>query len=176
MTVICRKLRQKRHWDGKPWLGPQEAQADAVKCLETSENRLSVFVLDRPEDQTERVVAALALTRDNLAQIDLAIVPVEVLVRCDIQRKRVEGQTSDSGVDGWHEDLVELTVAKIAQLASAIRSEGEVRRYNQKKVETAIQKSLNADYINTEKINRDLVPSLRKRGIIRSDLPEVRRQ
>ncbi len=176
MTVICRKLSQKRHWDGAPWLGPQETQADAVKCLMTSQNSLSVFVLDGPDDQTERVVAALAVTRDSLAQLDLAIAPEEVLVQCDIRRERVPGQTPDSGVNGWHEDLVELTVAKIARLASAIKSEGEIRRYNLKKVGTAIQRSLDADYIGAEHINGKLVQSLRKRGIIHSNLPEIQRQ
>ena len=173
--MICRKLSQKRHWDGLPWLGPQETQADAVKCLMTNQNRLSVFLLDKPDDQTERVVAALAVTRDSLAHLDLAIAPEEVLVRCDIQRDRVQGQTPDSGVNDWHEDLVELTVAKIARLAAAIKSEGEIRRYNLKKVGTAIQQSLDADYIGAENINGKLVQSLRKRGIARSFLPRTRR-
>ena len=175
MTIICRKLSQKRHWDGEPWLGPQETQADAVKCLMTSQNRLSIFVLDKPDDQTERVVAALAVTRDALAHLDLAIAPEEVLVQCDIRRDSVPGQTPDPKVNGWHEDLVELTVAKIARLASAIKSEGEIRRYNLKKVGTAIQQSLDADYIGAEDINGKLVQSLRKRGIIRSNLSEIQR-
>ena len=171
--MICRKLSQKRHWDGLPWLGPQETQADAVKCLMTSQNRLSVFVLDKPDDQTERVVAALAVNRDNLTHLDLAIAPEEVLVRCDIRRDRIQGQTPDSGVNGWHEDLVELTVVKIARLAAAIKSEGEIRRYNLKKVGTAIQQSLDANYIGAEHINGRLVQSLRKRGFIRSFLPRT---
>ena len=171
--MICRKLNQKRHWDDLPWLGPQDTQADAFKCLMTKQNRLSVFVLDKPDDQTERVVAALAVTRDNLAPLDLAIAPEEVLVRCDIRRDKIQGETPDSWVNGWHEDLVELTVAKITRLAAAIKSEGEIRRYNLKKVETAIQQSLEANYIGAEHINGRLVQSLRKREFIRSFLPRT---
>ena len=173
MTIICRKLSQKRHWDSLPWLEPQETQADAIKCLMTSQNRLSVFVLDEPDDQTERVVAALAVTRDSLAHLDLAVAPEHVLVQCDIRRDRVQGQTPDSGVNGWYEDLVELTVAKIARLASAIRSEGEIRRYNLKKVGIAIRQSLDAEYIGAEQINGKLIQSLRKRGLIHSNLPKA---
>ena len=173
--MICRKLSQKRHWDGLPWLGSQETQADAVKCLMTSQNRLSVFVLDRADDQTERVVAALAVTRDSLAHLDLAIAPEEVLARCDIRRDRVQGQTPDPGVNDWHEDLVDLTAGKIARLAAAIKDEGEIRRYNLKKVEAAIRQSLDEDFIGAEQINGKLVQSLRKRGIVRPFPARTRR-
>ena len=134
----------------------------------TSQNQLSVFVLDRADDQTERVVAALAVTRDSLAQLDLAIAPEEVLARCDIRRDRVQGQTPDPEVNDWHEDLVELTAGKIARLAAAIKSDGKIRRYNLKQVEAAIQQSLDEDFIGAEQINGKLVPSLRRRGIVRS--------
>jgi len=165
--MIFRKLSQKRHWDDMQWLGPHETQADAVKCLVTSQNRLSIFVLDAPDHQTERVIAALAVTRDNLAHLDLAIAPEDVLERCGIRHDSAQGQTPDSEVNGWHEDLIELTVAKIARLAAAIKSEGKIIRYNMKKVEAAIRKSLDANYIGAERINGSMVQSLRRRRIIR---------
>ena len=165
--MIFRKLSQKRHWDDTQWLGPNEAQAEATKCLRTCKNRLSIFVLDAPDDQTERVVAALAVTRDNLACLDLAIAPEDVLERCGIRRDGAQGKTPDSEVNGWHEDLIELTVAKIAQLAAAIKSEGKIMRYNPKKVEAAIRQSLDANHIDAERINGSMLQSLRKRGIIR---------
>ena len=146
-----------------------------VKCLMTSQNRLSVFVLDRADGQTEWVVAALAVTRDSLAHLDLAMAPEEVLARCDIRRDRVQGQTPDPDVNDWHEDLVELTAGKIARLAAAIKSEGEIRRYNLKKVGAAIQRSLDEDFISPKHINDNLVPSLRRRGIVRSFLAGTRR-
>lgn len=165
--MIFRKLSQKRYWDGTKWLGPHETQADAARCLMTSENRLSVFVLDAPGDQTERVVAALAVTRDNLAHLDLAIAPEDVLERCGIRRDGAQGKTPDSKVNGWHENLIELTVEKIARLAAAIKSEGKIMRYNPKKVEAAIRQSLDENYIGAERINGSMLQSLRKRGIIR---------
>ena len=167
MAMIFRKLSQKRHWDGTQWLEPHETQADAAKCLMTSENRLSIFVLDAPDDQTERVIAALAVTRDNMAHLALAIVLADILARCGIQRDSAQGQTPDSEVNDWHENLIELTVEKIARLAAAIKSEGKIMRYNMKKMGVAIQQSLDANYIGTERINGSMVQSLRKRGIIR---------
>lgn len=165
MTTIFRKLSQKRYWDRIPWLGASDIQGDAANCLMTKENRLSVFLLEEPDVQIERVVAALALTRDSLVNLDLAIVPENVLELCGIQQDRVQAETSDSEVNKWHLDLVELTIAKIAKLASAIRNEGEIRRYNPADVKTAIQKSLNTDYVVADQIDAKLIQSLERKGI-----------
>lgn len=165
MTTIFRKLRQKRYWDRTSWLGADDAQADTTKCLETKENKLSVFVLEEPEAQMERVVAALALSRNNLAHLDLAIAPETVLEMCGIQGDKVQAETPDSEVNEWHIDLVELTVTKIAELARAIKSEGEIKRYNLGYVKEAIRKSLNTNYIIIEHIDEKLIQSLEKKGI-----------
>ncbi len=165
MATIFRKLSQKRYWDRVSWLDTSDIQSDAAKCLLTKENRLSVFILEEPTVQMERVIAALALSRDNLAHLDLAIAPENVLELCQIQRDKVHADTLDSEVNEWHLDLIELTVAKIAKLATAIRNEGEIKRYNETEVKKAIQKSLNADCIIAEQINGNLIKSLQKRGI-----------
>lgn len=72
----------------------------------------------------------MALTRHRLENFDLAIVPESAFVPCGIERDdRVHGVTPDSEVNEWRLDLVQLTVAKLAKLASAIRSEGKITRY-----------------------------------------------
>lgn len=166
MSVIFRKLDRKRHWDNKPWLEIDDVQADATKCFETDENKLSVFVLDKPDQQVERVVAALAANRDFLGALDLAIVPEKALELCAIRRANIQGETPDSEVNEWHKDFIELSISKIACLATAIKREGQIKRYQPKQVEKAIQRSLSANYINTDHINASLVTSLKKRGII----------
>ena len=117
MTFIFRKLNQKRYWDGAPWLSAGDVQSDVTKCLRTLENNtLSVYVLEKPEVQMDRVVAALALTRDSVTHLDLAIVPESLLDTYEIKRVRVKANTPDSLVNEWHLDLVELTVCKIANI------------------------------------------------------------
>ena len=87
VTLILRKLQQKRYWDEAPWLGAHDVQADATKCLKTKENELSVFKIDN-QMQVRRVVAALAFTRDNLAYVDLAIIPESVLKKSGDQARQ----------------------------------------------------------------------------------------
>ena len=158
-------LNQRRHWDEEPWLSAKDVQSDATKSLQTVKNKLSVFILEKPDEQMDRVVAALALTRSRLSQVDVAIIPEEVLEMCEIKRDRVPGKTPDSEVNQWHIDLVELTVGKIAEFASAIKSDGTIMRYVPTDVTTAIQQSLDTNSIVVEQINEELIPSLEKRGI-----------
>ena len=165
MTSIFRKLNQKRHWDGVQWLSAGDVQSEAIKCLRTLENELSVYVLEKPEVQMDRVVAALALTRDSVAHLDLAIVPEALLDTCEIERVRTKANTPDSLVNEWHLDLVELTVCKIAIFASSIKNKGKIQRYCESRVEMAIQQSLATDFIAVEKINEKMIQSLERHGI-----------
>ena len=172
MTKIFRKLHNRRYWDREPWLGTGDVKGDAAKCLMTEKSSLSVYVLEDPDAQMERVVAALALTRDSLNIIDWAIVPETVLDSCEIQWESVEGTTPDPDVNQWHYNLVELTLAKIAQLAAAIRSQGKVGRCQHKDVEAAIQKSLDTNPIDSTQINSDLIDSMKRRGVNVPKIPQ----
>ena len=124
-------------------------------------------MLEEPSVQLiDRVVAALALTRDKLENLDLVIAPKEVINTCDIEQCKIQGGTPDSEVNKWHLDLIELTVDKIADLALAIKNEGEFKRYHHAKVEEVIQNSLDNDCIAIDNINRNLKVSLEKKGYI----------
>lgn len=166
MAAIFRKLVNKRHWDETTWLKSGEVQADAVSSLRTTQNHLSVFLLDDPDDQLARVVAAQALTRDSLAHFDLVLVPEEVLGQCNIELRQTTGKTPDYTVNAWHRDLVILTSAKLVRLAVALRRHGDKQRYQDKQVETAIATSITAQFVNKGLINDKLSKSLNKRGVI----------
>ena len=167
MTVILRKLENKRHWDEASWLDSNDTQADVLKNFSTSNNELSIFVLEEPDAQIERVVAALAARRDFLSHLDLAVVPCEVLEECDIDSSDVQGETPDQEVNGWHQNLIQLTVSKISLLISFVKSEGDFKRYQGKDVEQAIKNSLDANAFDVASIaSPKLIASLKKRQII----------
>ena len=166
MTVILRKLSQKRNWDNVSWLDCGSVQADATKCLETCNNKLSVYVFEECDEQVERVVAALAAKRDYLTHIDLAIAPKHILPKCGIRTYSVEGETPDLEVNKWHQDLIELSTSKVSQLAEAIKQEGQIQRYQKTRVESAVKKSLESNLLSIERIGGKLMNSLRKRRFL----------
>ena len=165
MAVVLRKLSQKRHWDDMAWLEQGDTQADVVKCLSPMDNRLSVYMLDHPARQVDRVVAALALTRDHLAHMDLAVIPDRILEDCRIQRASNEGDTPDPAVNEWHLDLVELSVAKIARFAGAIKAHARIERFNCRKVAQAIGHSVTSNFIGKEYVSKEMAQSLKRRNV-----------
>lgn len=166
MALLFRKLLNKRHWDEREWLKPGDVQADSLGSLQTKDNELSIYLLDDSDEQLDRIVAAVALTRDYLSHFDLALAPEDILGKCEVETGETYGDTLDDGVNAWHRDLVSLTSTKLVNLAAAIRNEGDIRRYNDTKVGAAIEASVSADYVNKAQINEKLSGSLRKRGII----------
>lgn len=116
--------------------------------------------------QLNRVVAALALTRDQLGHMDLALISDGVLEDCGIRHACIESTTPDKEVNRWHLDLVELSMQKLTVLASKIIAQGEIKRFQWSMVKAAIQDSLSADYIVTGEINSKLLPSLRRKGLL----------
>ena len=168
--MIIRKLEKKMNWSNPEWLDPEIAEscvpADAARCLRTTDNKLSVYSLDQSPEQMDRLIAALALTRNYLNPIDVAIIPIIVLSDCKIKSSKVNGNTPDSIVNEWHLDLVNLKFSTLLKFANAIKSCGERKRFQERHVKTAIINSLDCDYINIEKIDSKLKESLVSKGIL----------
>ena len=165
MTQVLRKIANKRNWDGPHWLGEHDCQAQVVDCLGPQFNKLSVYVV-RP-DQLGRVVAALALTRDNLASLDLAIADASILSEQSIKEDTTLGATPDNDVNVWHRDLVELSIGRLAALATAIRTGGKIQRFQPREVLRAIATSIDSGHIDIAELRTGMAASLRKRDLIR---------
>lgn len=165
MPLLFRKLIKKRHWDLQAWLSSGDAPADALSDLQTTENKLSIFLVEETKASLDRVVAASALNRDYLDVLDLALVTKGVLSKLHIDVSRSSGRTPDAGVNGWHRDLVDLSASKLAKLAGAIRQDGEIKRYTLRDVRKAIEASFQAGFVNSSKLNDKMIAQLKKHQI-----------
>ena len=106
MTRYLRVVRQRR-WATFPdieWIAPGETQADALLDLQTKDNRLSVFRVDNDID-IQRVVIALAATRDHVANLDYAIFDDDELIARGIDITRTVGETPDQTANTLHHDI-----------------------------------------------------------------------
>src|SRR5438874_12791164 len=97
-----------------PWLSPGDVPADALLDLRTEANALSVCQVEADLSNLERVVAALAASRDTLANADFVLFDVRILTSLAIGSEATCGATPDEEANArWHLDLVELTAARI---------------------------------------------------------------
>lgn len=125
MTLILRKVKKPR-WlkddDNLRWLAKEEPQADALRDLETSENKLSVWLVADDETNLHDVVIALISTGDLVSKFDYVLVEYKVLEKIGIKIEHVEGQTPYKQANKWHANLYELSAAQLFQLAREVQS------------------------------------------------------
>ena len=121
MTRYLRVVRQRR-WATFPdidWIAPGETQADALLDLQTRGNRLSVFRVDEDQD-IQRIVVALAATRDHISNLDYVIFDDDDLVAQGVQITQTFGETPDETANTLHHDINNLTAHQVGLLARTI--------------------------------------------------------
>jgi hypothetical protein len=135
MPKVLRKIDKKVFWSTEPledeeaWHSPSELRADALTDLKTTKNALSIFFVDEGAGvPVDRIVAALAANRDNLAHVDYIAIDVQVILDLGIRMDDTPGATCDSAVDRCHRNLINLTSRKVAELGNTLQQKGEVRR------------------------------------------------
>lgn len=138
MTRYLLKFDRKRNWDVIPleWLGAGEVRSDPITDLRTRDGKLSVWEIEEDNSNLELVLLALACTRTNFELIDFGLFDGGVLDKVGIPIERSKASTPVPRANGYHRDVVRLTVSRIAALVNALffvidkdrRLEGDVKR------------------------------------------------
>jgi len=151
----------------EPWLQPDELAADALQDLRTKQNRLSVYLVDSLESPAlNRVLAAMAASRDNIDKLDYASFDWSFLGDLGIEVEAVPGGTPDEEVNQWHRDLVELTAAKLAALGLTMRRHGNVSRKYPKDVTDLIREGVRLSQIDYGRLKQTLASKIIVKGSV----------
>lgn len=162
MSVVIRKVDRRPFWDRnappvESWLHPEDLAADALQELRTSENRLSVFVIDSLEPPgLDRLLAAMAASRDMLDKLDYAAFDAHVLNDLQIKVEAAPGETPDQEVNKWHRHLIELTASKVAELGVAIRQYATVSRKYPRDIQELIRRGVGSSQIDRARLKENL--------------------
>ena len=162
MSILFRKLQKKLFMD------PQKAkelgglQADALKNFTTMENALSLWEIQNELNDIERILAAIAGTRDNVQEVEYATFDSKILEELEIKTNKIRGDTADDKVNNLHIDIIDLTAKQVYLLASSIQKDGELRRILKNKIGRKITENLKVGYLDKRKIDEKLLPKLAK--------------
>ncbi len=140
------------------WLSQDDIQSDALLDLRTEDNKLSVYKVENEAD-TERVIIALAATRENLSNLDYAVFEDSTLASTDITISQQNGETPDAEVNKLHYDLANLTVRKLVLLAQAVSS-GEHARMPVKEIKARLQRAIRAGTLNQGRLKPQLLEKI----------------
>lgn len=167
MAYILRKVE--RTWwyrdrrDQFQWLMEGELHAD-ILCAEmaTVNGTLSVYCLDAEKTHLERIVAAIACTRNYLQNLDYVLIP-EVDLREVFRFEVTPGETPDSLVNELHRDIVHLTPSLVNNLTYRIRDRREsICRCKRNKVKKTILQEIDNGHININQLKEPLRTSISK--------------
>ena len=159
MTRYLRSVRQAR-WSRPQWIvGTAIAwQGDALGDLSTQKNMLSVYLADSG-DRVDQVVAALAANRCNLVNLDYVLIEGDVLSHLHLQTVQEKGETMHRLVNELHYDIPELTAANVFALMKSISAE-DVVRVPKPKVKALLQRAIQDDHLDIDRLSESLVRSL----------------
>ena len=155
MRQFLRTVRQAR-WHKYPeisWLVEGELQGDVLTDMSTDKGRLSVYRINN-EDDLQRVITALAATRDNMANLDYAIFEDSELGSLGITISQTDGNTADMTTNGLHYELGNLSARRLARLAEVV-SAGNHDRVPEKLIRAWLQDAASTGHLDRTKIKSE---------------------
>jgi hypothetical protein len=119
-----------------PWLTGDDAHPRALADLipPDLEATLSFWRVADDLSNLERIVAAVAATRDHLTKLDYVLLDESVLAEHDLSPHDAMGNTDDDEVNKSHVDIAKLSAKKVVTLAQAIRRMDRVARIDEDRV------------------------------------------
>jgi hypothetical protein len=126
MPLLLRTVRQNR-WlkdEAAPFLAIDDVPADPVCDLQTQQNLLSVWEVARDRSNIERIVRAVAIGREVIADLGYVVFDSGLLPAAGIKILENKGKSPDEEANAWHRDLV-VSGNKLVALTKAILRHGE---------------------------------------------------
>lgn len=165
MPFLLRKIRKNRWYtEDLSWLNSGELQADCLSDMVTKDNKLSVYRITDDKSNLKRVAAALVATCTNISNFDYVLFNEELLQTIGIKSEETKGDTSDESVNSWHIDLIEISLAKLVNLANTASKYGERDRILEKDIKKILAEGFRNGYINREivKLKREEIDKIEK--------------
>lgn len=165
MPFLVRILKNKLYWTHDPqendWVPEGDIRADAFKNFSTENDCFSVYEIP-PDDENElnRVLIALAATRDRPDKIDYAIIDKGIFEDLDIELIKNAGDTPDDHVNSIHFDAVKVTGTKLLNLTKQSVASSSTNRHTIKKVTELLRLHLKNGFINEAKLNEKMASKL----------------
>ena len=137
MSLILRKVRSSRWYprDECPWLEEGELQADPLGDFQTTENVLSVWLIEDDLSNLNRIITALAANCDYIQNIDYIVFDQGILTEIGIRMQNSQAKTPDGEVNSnWHYDLMEISAQRLLRLVEVLIDRVEPQRVLQKQI------------------------------------------
>ena len=165
VSFLVRLLKNKRYWDpkkeGEEWIPADDIRADAVNNFQTTDNCFSVYKIDEADDSLiDRILIAIAATKDNADKIDYAVIDDELFNSLNIEFEKIDGMTPDNDINSMHLDVIKVSGGLLVSMTKEVMLKVETKRMSIKSVKKKIIEYLGKGYLDKNKMRKKLVDSL----------------
>lgn len=155
LLVLIRKPRW--YATAPPFRGVPDIPADCLADLRIENNELSAWLVDDQQANLNRILTALAATRDSLSNVDYIIFDFGLPGKLNITVRQTKGETPDNHANrSWHYDLTGLSARQVVELAVDMHSSGKKDRLLPRKVSQLIEESVKSGDLDQTKIKAKL--------------------
>lgn len=164
MPLLLREIRKAKWYKNAEvtWLGSDELQADALGDLRTANNTLSVWEIADDRANLNAVIAAIAAGKNTAGNFDFALFTTTAVLEKKIKITEERGKTLDEGVNGFHRDLTELSMAKLLALAEIIHRQATRERVIEPDVLALIETAIEDGRIKRDSVSQYIRGKLQK--------------
>jgi len=149
MPLLLRTVREHRWYKSEAarWLAEGDIPADPLGDCTTSQNRLSVYEVAEDQSNLERIIRAVAVGKDKIADTGYVIFSSDLVEVAGIATSVAVGTTPDKGVNDWHRDLTELSGNKLLRLVRAILEDGQSGTILKKRLRELVEQGIREKHL-----------------------------
>ena len=154
---------RKQRWDeaATQFRAAADISADCLFNLHIRDNELSAWLVDDEKSNLNRILVALAATKDHPSHVDCITFDYGLPAQFNIKVRKTKGGTPDADANRlWHHDLIELSARQVAEFAVEIQRSGTTFRLREKLVGPLIRAGVNRKELDQTKINPKLALAL----------------
>lgn len=167
MPKVLRVIKS-RQWapykNNQSWIPFEKIPADIVADFNTKNNKLSVWFIADDLSDLGRAIAAIAANRSELANFDFALANADYL---NDNSHRIEEELGelkhDEEICKLHRNIVDLTGAKLINLASIFFDSFQIKFLLPIQVFVHIKTSIEGGFLKYEKLNRGIKKDLKEK-------------
>lgn len=157
MAKYLRKVRSSR-WNRSA------LPARALVDLSTSDDRLSFYRVEDDKSNLDSIIVALAANCDHISNFGYILIPESELQKIGVNLQKTTGQTPFKEVnDKYHYDAVALSADNVLDIASIMKSGGELDEVEESDALDLLTDALGQDLIPFDEVEDSLAKGILKR-------------
>lgn len=164
MEYVARKVKRAR-WSALDDAPGGDRQAEALRCLKTMDNGLSLWMCGRSRDDVAEVALVMASLSTSLEKISIVLIEKRALETAGLDFHESQGRTIVDDLKDRHLDVTGISIAGLCGLGRMICEAidaGQVEDFTSVDLKEILYDAIQARRLNLDALKPGVIKRLRK--------------